>query len=98
MRVTETISIAHPALPGHFPGRPIVPGVLLLERVCRVARRSHGRGIAAVAAVKFHAPLLPDEAFVIELDLPRGRRVGFRIARGATLIAAGLIELSAADE
>ena len=27
------IEADHPSLPGHFPGRPLVPGVMLLEQV-----------------------------------------------------------------
>ena len=45
------VAADHPALPGHFPGRPIVPGVLLLDAVLqamrRDARRPRRRGCCA---------------------------------------------------
>ena len=31
----------HPSLPGHFPGRPIVPGVVMLERVLEAIELTH---------------------------------------------------------
>jgi hypothetical protein len=37
----ETLSVraGHPALPGHFPGRPIVPGVVILDMLIEDLRR-----------------------------------------------------------
>jgi 3-hydroxymyristoyl/3-hydroxydecanoyl-(acyl carrier protein) dehydratase len=32
----------HPSLPGHFPGRPVVPGVVLLDRVVAAIESVHG--------------------------------------------------------
>ena len=32
----------HPALPGHFPGRPVVPGVVVLDRVLAAIESAHG--------------------------------------------------------
>ena len=32
----------HPALPGHFPGQPVVPGVVLLDRVLEAVEREAG--------------------------------------------------------
>ncbi|MFC7543328.1 hypothetical protein ACFQU2_33000 [Siccirubricoccus deserti] len=56
-----TVPAEHPALPGHFPGRPIVPGVLLLDAVLQaVAAAEPGRGRPSlVARAKFPAPVAP---------------------------------------
>ena len=39
--VTVTIGAEHPALAGHFPGAPILPGVLLLDEMLREIGRAH---------------------------------------------------------
>jgi 3-hydroxyacyl-[acyl-carrier-protein] dehydratase len=70
----------HPALAGHFPGEPIVPGVVLLEEVLRLA----GRGCARLPSVKFHAPLRPREEFVIQIENQK-----FSVRSGGKLIASG---------
>ena len=81
----------HPSLPGHFPGRPLVPGVVVLERVVEAIERTHGAlRPLRLPQVKFLQPLLPGEVARIELDgaAPRWR---FRVLREATLIASGEI-------
>lgn len=82
------IAADHPCLPGHFPGRPVVPGVVLLDRIAALVER-HGAGtLARIDAVKFLAPVLPGEAVdcTVERD---GARVRFRIERGATTVLRG---------
>lgn len=37
-----TIDPGHPALPGHFPGRPVVPGVVILDQVLAAIEAAHG--------------------------------------------------------
>ena len=68
--VRRTIGADHPSLPGHFPGRPIVPGVVILDEILAALtewrERSH---VTVISAVKFLAPLKPDQPFVICLDL-----------------------------
>ena len=51
----------HPVFAGHFPGRPIVPGVMLLDWVLREAARALGRAPAQIRVreAKFFTPLAP---------------------------------------
>ncbi len=88
MKPLETrgrIPAGHPALPGHFPGNPVVPGVVLLEQVLRAAGVQ--QRAVRLPAVKFHAPLLPEEEFVIRIEKQK-----FTVHRGETLIASGRFE------
>lgn len=92
LRFPLRIDAAHPCLPGHFPGRPVVPGVLILEEVMLRARVSLDAPVrlARVPQVKFATPLLPDEDAVIELTLDRpALRARFRLTRDERLLAAG---------
>ncbi|AXK73059.1 hypothetical protein DWG18_12750 [Lysobacter sp. TY2-98] len=83
------IDPAHPCLPGHFPGHPIVPGVVLLDRVVEAIEADAGplHGVR-LPQVKFLQPLHPGEVARIELDgaAPRWR---FRVMRDDVLLASG---------
>jgi len=82
----------HPSLPGHFPGRPVVPGVVVLERVVDAIEATHGPLPALrLPQVKFVQPLLPGETAevvleAVEADVPRWR---FRVLREGATIASG---------
>jgi 3-hydroxyacyl-[acyl-carrier-protein] dehydratase len=90
-RENFSIGAAHPALPGHFPGRPVVPGVVLLDRVAAALERWRGLGIAGLAQVKFLRPLLPGQP--AELVLAGDEKsIRFRIVHAQALIASGSIE------
>src|SRR5690606_11438064 len=69
--VPFVINPDHPSLPGHFPGRPVVPGVVLLDHVLALLERRHPE-LAGVALrlpqVKFLQPLLPGELAAIDLQ------------------------------
>ena len=62
----------HPALAGHFPGNPVVPGVVVLERVTAALRAWRGERVQRLDA-KFVQPLRPDEAATIELHAEPAR-------------------------
>ncbi|MGH8121618.1 MAG: hydroxymyristoyl-ACP dehydratase [Rudaea sp.] len=83
----------HPALPGHFPGRPVVPGVVLLDRVAAALERWRGQRIATLPQVKFLLPLLPEEDAELHLD-DDGRRIHFRVLRNGMPIANGIVTLA----
>ena len=82
----------HPCLPGHFPGRPLVPGVVLLDRVIDAVEALHGPLIGLrLPQVKFLRPLLPEQSAQIELDTLGAARWRFRVLHAGELLASGEI-------
>jgi 3-hydroxymyristoyl/3-hydroxydecanoyl-(acyl carrier protein) dehydratase len=58
-----TINPDHPALPGQFPGNPVVPGVVVLEHLIDVLAAVHpGRTCTGVRRMKFLRLLRPGES------------------------------------
>jgi 3-hydroxymyristoyl/3-hydroxydecanoyl-(acyl carrier protein) dehydratase len=81
----------HPSLAGHFPGRPIVPGVVVLDRMIDAIEAVHGPLPALrLPQVKFLKPLLPGQPASVQLQgqAPRWR---FRVLHGEELLASGEI-------
>jgi len=88
------IAAAHPALPGHFPGRPVVPGVVLLDRVAAAVEREFGARIAALPQVKFLSPLLPDEEAELHLE-EKDKKIHFSFFHNGAPLANGIAEIEA---
>ena len=88
---TFTIDSLHPSLPGHFPGNPIVPGVVILEEVLAQIGQSLDEPLVLsnVPSVKFHSPLRPDELLRLTFDILPGHSVSFSCQVGQRLIASG---------
>jgi 3-hydroxymyristoyl/3-hydroxydecanoyl-(acyl carrier protein) dehydratase len=82
----------HPSVPGHFPGRPLVAGVLLLEQAAMALRERHGLGVASIVEAKFLAPLEPGQDATLTLSDLGAHRFRFDIRRGDTSLARGIIE------
>ncbi len=97
------IDADHPALAGHFPGRPIVPGVLLLAGVLdaidaqRAARgEAPGEG-CLMRTVKFHSPALPGQRLQVALESSADGVVAFCVSEGGRRVASGTLEIGPAQ-
>ena len=86
----------HPALAGHFPGDPIVPGVVLLEDIMQALAETGGDyRLRGIPLVKFIAPLKPGQAFTLEWTFFTEGQVRFRcLFADGRLIAQGQLEVS----
>lgn len=82
----------HPVFPGHFPGNPIVPGVLLLDWAQAAIEAELGQHVQSLAEAKFHSPATPADR--LELDFEVGVcAVRFEIRSAARKIASGRFPL-----
>jgi len=85
-----TVAPEHPALAGHFPGNPVVPGVLILAHVLAGVRpRWPVQEPLMVRQVKFSSPLRPGESCRIDYRSGRARELRFECHAGDRLIASG---------
>ena len=78
----------HPAFAGHFPGNPIVPGVVLLQQV-EAALAGRGFVLRELTVVKFHATVGPSEAIAIRIELLDATSARFDLTRDGNPVASG---------
>jgi len=81
---TWVVPVDHPAFAGHFPGQPIVPGVVLLDRAILFGEMLLGKKVASwqVGNAKFLSPVLPGEVLTYVLQTKASGSVTF-VARAA---------------
>lgn len=95
---TWAVPADHPAFAGHFPGRPIVPGVVLLDRAMLFAETLLGRpGLAwQVGNAKFFSPVGPGETLLFALQAKAGGGIAFTVRGAGRDVAAGSLTPPAA--
>lgn len=78
----KNVTVNEPFFQGHFPGHPIMPGVLQLEAIAQVAgilmlRRAENAGQIAyfmsAENVKWRKPVFPGDVLVIEVEMTKMR-------------------------
>jgi beta-hydroxyacyl-ACP dehydratase FabZ len=104
----KNVTINEPFFMGHFPGHPIMPGVLILEAMAQVGGFLLMRGLGARAekkvlyftgidAARFRRPVVPGDQIRFEVEILQSRRQMCRM-KGAALVdgqVAAEAELSA---
>lgn len=92
-RSKARVAADHPCLAGHFPGNPIVPGVLLLDLVAAALREHQGTQawIRKIGNVKFLSLLRPEEDMDILLQ-GDGVQMRFRCSCGERILSQGSFE------
>lgn len=91
MKVETPLNIAidHPAFAGHFPGMPIVPGVVLLDEVLHAIASSRPQLTWQISSVKFLSPLTPGESVSVIHELKPDGTARFDIMAGDRQIVTG---------
>jgi 3-hydroxyacyl-[acyl-carrier-protein] dehydratase len=81
----KNVTYNEPFFPGHFPGRPIMPGVLIVEAMAQTAgvlvfksmpEEDHKRSVFFLGMdnVKFRKPVIPGDQLRLELEITRHRQ------------------------
>ncbi|WP_439686084.1 Acyl-coenzyme A synthetases/AMP-(Fatty) acid ligases-like protein [Cupriavidus oxalaticus] len=95
------IDASHPAMAGHFPGNPIVPGVVLLDHALLALGSALGRPLVPTQAgtIKFLSPVRPGERVEIEHDAAPAtdgsERLRITLRSAGCEVASGTLQLRA---
>jgi 3-hydroxyacyl-[acyl-carrier-protein] dehydratase len=81
LRLALEIAAEHPAFAGHFPGRPILPGAVLLDEALRVIELALALDMTQwqVSTAKFLSIVRPGEALTVEHTSPVNGVVRFTV-------------------
>src|SRR5262245_54970623 len=86
----KNVTVSEEFFQGHFPGTPLMPGVLMIESLTQVATLllaggelgENGAWLRSVVGAKFRRQVVPGDRLALEVSM--GRRRG-RIARAAAV-------------
>ena len=99
----KNVTINEPFFPGHFPHRPVMPAVLILEAMAqatgilalrtldRLPSESSMYYFVGIDNARFRHPVAPGDQLIIEIDLVRTMRGIWKVAgrgRGGTKVVA----------
>jgi 3-hydroxyacyl-[acyl-carrier-protein] dehydratase len=88
---TLTVSTQHPAFDGHFPGAPLLPGVVLLDEMLRAVEDAGRGGGWSIATAKFLQPVRPGETLTFEHEPVTNGALRFTIRSAGRPVATGTL-------
>jgi 3-hydroxymyristoyl/3-hydroxydecanoyl-(acyl carrier protein) dehydratase len=95
---TFRVESEHPAFEGHFPGDPILPGVVQVEWALRLGEMAFGPfgGFQGLEHLKFQGTITPGEPITLSLAWEAGRReLAFEYAGAGGLKSKGFARYAA---
>lgn len=103
IRAVKNVTFNEPFFPGHFPGKPLMPGVLIIEAMAQAAAilgelsgaESHAEGVlyylVGVDNARFRRTVVPGDQLLIEVTFQTVRRNIWKFSAtthvGDTLVA-----------
>jgi len=92
----KNVTINEPHFPGHFPGKPVMPGVLLIEAMAQTSailvvetmgKEAEGKLVyfMSIEEAKFRKPVVPGDSVHIRANKLQNRRNVWKFACEATV-------------
>jgi len=106
IRALKNVTYNEPFFPGHFPGRPVMPGVMIIEALAQTAGilcfvtanvfpdQDTRFYFVGIDKARFRRPVVPGDQLLLTAQLERSLR---GIWRFATLALVGSQEVAQAD-
>ena len=96
IRATKNVSFNEPYFEGHFPGNPVMPGVLILESMAQASAllgfatnpalvESGGVLLMGIDSARFRAPVTPGDVLDISMSVERTRGNIWTLKGGVTV-------------
>lgn len=85
LKAIKNISVNEPCFQGHYPGKPIFPGVLILEAMAQATgvltfksiekiKQKKNYYFAGINDVRFKKPVIPGDQMIIEVNFEKTRK------------------------
>ncbi|MCB9480455.1 MAG: 3-hydroxyacyl-ACP dehydratase FabZ [Desulfobacteraceae bacterium] len=84
----KNVTFNEPYFQGHFPGKPVMPGVMILEAMAQtgalLVNYSYGASddffyLGGIDGARFRKPVLPGDQLIIEMEILKKRASAFRV-------------------
>jgi len=83
----------HPAFAGHFPGRPVLPAVVVLTEVLATIEAQTGQSLQqwTIVAAKFLAAITPGESLTLSHTNTASGGIRFEVRSARGVVASGTL-------